>query len=621
MHKTLAFVALSALAAGSLGTNTALAAPTTTEILSANKAATGGKAWDSKAALKASYAYSGQGMTGTVESLSDLKTQRFVDSYHIGPIKGANGFDGKQTWAKDPSGTVDVVSGGDARQLAVNDGYRRAHLWWKPDHAGATIANDGEKHEDGKTYDVLTVTPKGGKPFTAWFDAKTHYLVRVREKQGSVAVTSNMSDYHGQDGVKLARKIVVTTGEGANAQTQTQTLTAATFLPAQPDSVFAMQKTKVADYRILGGKHETTLPFHLINNHIYAEAKINGKGPYVFIFDTGGANLVTPPLAKELGLKSEGDLKVRGAGTKTMKASLTHVKVLQVGNAVVDNQLFIETQLNSMAHIEGRPMPGMVGFEVFRRFITRIDYGNKTITLIDPKHFDAKDAGTAVPFTLNGRIPEIHGSFEGIPATFNIDTGSRASLTLTRPFAEKHDLKASHPKGVETVNGWGVGGPSTGYVTRGKSMMLGSIKVPGIVTTLANQKHGAFAGNEYSGNVGGGILKRFVVTFDYHNKVMYLKPVAGKVSDLDTYDRAGMWINEAPKGFVIVAVTKGSPVEAAGLKKGDIITAVDGKPVKALKLYDLRERLRDDKPGTVVDFTVQHGNKTRQVKVTLRDLI
>ena len=103
-----------------------------------------------------------------------------------------------------------------------------------------------------------------------------------------------------------------------------------------------MPKAKVADYKIEGGKHQTTVPFKLINNHIYANAMVNGKGPYQFIFDTGGVNLVTPATAKELGLKSQGDMEVRGAGTSTMKASLTKVKQLKVGDAVVDDQLFIE---------------------------------------------------------------------------------------------------------------------------------------------------------------------------------------------------------------------------------------------------------------------------------------
>jgi S1-C subfamily serine protease len=48
---------------------------------------------------------------------------------------------------------------------------------------------------------------------------------------------------------------------------------------------------------------------------------------------------------------------------------------------------------------------------------------------------------------------------------------------------------------------------------------------------------------------------------------------------------------------------------------------VDGKLALDIHLYDLRQRLRDDPPGTVVSFTVKRGEKTQTIKVTLRDLI
>jgi C-terminal processing protease CtpA/Prc len=99
---------------------------------------------------------------------------------------------------------------------------------------------------------------------------------------------------------------------------------------------------------------------------------------------------------------------------------------------------------------------------------------------------------------------------------------------------------------------------------------------------------------------------------------MYLKSIAGRVDDLDTFDRSGMWINRDTEGFKIVDITAKSPAADAGLANGDIVTAVDGKAASGLALPDIRKRLRNDKPGTVVTLAVKgKGN----VKVTLRDLI
>jgi S1-C subfamily serine protease len=82
-----------------------------------------------------------------------------------------------------------------------------------------------------------------------------------------------------------------------------------------------------------------------------------------------------------------------------------------------------------------------------------------------------------------------------------------------------------------------------------------------------------------------------------------------------------MWMNVDDTGFKIVDVTKGGPAEEAGVKSGDVIMEVDGKPALDIHLYDLRQRLRDDPPGTVVSFTVKRGENTKTIKVTLRDLI
>lgn len=597
----------------------AIAASSVTEILGTNKAATGGESWTGKITLKADYDYSGQGLTGTTSSVTDLRGGRWADTFAIGPLTGANGFDGKSAWAKDTSGTVTIQEGGEQRALAVNEGYRRANLWWQPGFSGAAITTAGERKDNSGTFDVLTVTPKDGKSFDAWFDAKSHLLSRILEKQGPLTVTTALSAYRAVDGVQLPGKLVVDDGRGAK-YIQTLTLKSATFEPALPDSAYAKPNVTVTDFSIAAGAKETTLPIKIINNHIYGYAKVNGQGPYLFIFDTGGANLVTPATAKQLGLPVQGKAPGGGAGEGTVDVGFTKVESLQVGDATIKNQVFPVLDFIAPG-VEGVDETGMVGFETFRRFVTRIDYGKSTLTLINPKAFDPTDAGTPVHFVFNQSIPEVEGSFEGIPARFDVDTGSRAELTLTKPFAEKNGLRAKHPKGVDTVDGWGVGGPSRAYVTRGATMTVGPVKIDNVVTAMATQKKGAFAGGEYQGNIGGGILKRFVVTFDYDHQIMYLKPLPEPVADTGTFDRAGMWFNQGSNGFKVVDVTANSPAAKAGLEPGDLITLVDGVPAKTMALYDLRKRLRNDAPGMAITFGIKRGKETKVVPVILRDLI
>jgi hypothetical protein len=608
-----AFLLASALVAG------AAHAQDPAAILAANKAATGGAAWDGKAAVEVAYAYSGQGMTGVTGSIYDLTTGAFVDSQQLGPVGGVNGFDGQQAWMKDMSGAVTPEAGGDGRQLAVNEAYRDANLWWRPDFGGAKVVLLAPKTDGGKTYDVLSITPVGGKAFEAWFDTQTHLLARTVEPQGPRALTVYYSDYRPTDGALIAGKQVIDDGSGEQYR-QTQTLTEAKFVPARAAEAYAAPKWTNTDSRIANQDGRTTVPFQLINNHIYAPVKVNGKGPYLFIFDTGGQDLLTPDTAKALAVASQGAAAGGGAGEGVVDVGFSKGVTFQIGDLSIKDQTIAVVPFEA-APVEGFDEQGMIGFEVFRRFVTQIDYNKGTLTFIDPAKFDPKDAGTPVSFAFYNTIPQAKGSFEGIPGAFDIDTGSRVELTLTKPFVAANGLMAKHPKGVSAVDGWGVGGRSTSYVTRAATLTLGTVKIDNLVAGFGLQSKGAFADPSYAGNVGSGLLKRFMVTFDYANRIMYLKALPAPTPDAATFDRAGFWINTSTKGFKIVDLTAGGAASAAGLKVGDEITAVDGAPASTVQISDLRMRLRNDPPGTVVKLSVASPAGDRDVALTLKDQI
>ena len=602
-------------------TGTAALAAGPDEILAANRAASGGDAWNGKTTMRQDFDFAGFGLTGTASGTADLKTGFFEQHSVIGPQTNANGYDGTHVWAKDNSGIVTLQEAADSIPLAVNNAWRNANLGWAKDHGGAAITADGRKTANGTAYDVLTIVPKNGAPFDAWFDAKTHLLTRIEERQGGVMTTTTLSNYRAFDGTLQPVDTVISTGDPK--YDQHLVLTKVTFLAKSDPALYAPPASAAADFAIAGGAHEVTFPFNLIANHIHAKVVINGKGPYDFIFDTGGVNLLTPELAAELGIKIEGKAEARGAGDATMEMGMAHVDSVDLGGATIKNQLFLSLALDAMFPANGVHMRGMIGYETFRRFVTRIDYGTRTVTLIDPKSFDPKDSGTPIKIAFAGNAAIVDGSYDGIPAKFQIDTGARSALTLTGPFVAAHGLRDKAGKGVDAVDGWGVGGPSRAYTMRGGILKIGDagIEVDHPVTGLGTDKAGAFADPTNSGNIGGGILKRFVVTFDYANNVMYLKPIAGPIADLDTYDRAGTWFNVEPEGFKVIAVTAGSPADNAGLKEGDVITRVDGKPFSDFLLPDLRMRLRDDAPGTVVTFTVLRAGKPADLRITLRDQI
>ena len=611
MRKSLLIPGLVALTA----TTAAIATPA--DILSTNRAAMGGDAWNGKATLTLNYSYSGQGLSGTTSSVEDLVRGAFVDSYDIPPQKNAAGYDGTKAWEKEPSGTVTEQSGGDVIPLAITEAYQDTNSWWRSDRGGAQIISDRAKTVNGVAYDVLTVTPKGGSALEAWFDSKMHLLARTVGQNGTQTVTTSYSDYEPVDGVMIAQRVVVDDG---SHNLQTYTLTSARFSEVQPLSAYQRPPEQLHDFAIAGGAHETTVPFHLWNNHIYANVSVNGSKPMTFIFDTGGHSILTLATAKALGVESKGNLSATGGGDNIVSSGEATVRSLTVGGATITDQPVTTLDFYPPG-TEGAHARGMIGYEFFARFITRFDYGKHTITFIDKKYFDPKTAGTPVRMRLYHQFPEILGSYDGVPGRFGIDTGSRMTLLLNKAWATRNGLPKPGIRTVTAQTGWGVGGPTHSVVFKGGTLKLGDVVIEHPLTMVSTDKHGSGVAESFPSNVGGGVLKRFVVTFDYDNSTMYLRQIQGHVEDLDTFDMAGMWINTQGNGFKVLSVSEGGPADQAGLRGGDVIAAVDGKAASQIHLYDLRRELRERAPGTVVDFTVKTPKGTHHVRVTLRELI
>jgi len=587
-------------------------------ILARVRQATGGAAWDAIRTDHVKAKLTAGGMTGAVESWDDVLRGRFVDKVVLGPVMQGQGFDGHVVWSQDTSKQVRKEEGGEERMATANEAYRRSLSYWYKDRRPGTIEPAGARQDAGRSFEVIRITPADGRPFDLWVDTATFLPDRVVEKMAMETRTTFMSDYRDVEGVKVPFAIRSTNGE--SKYDQIIALESIEFNRPVEDAVFAMPAPPPADYRFASGKTSTTVPFELLNNHIYVQVKLNGKGPYRLLCDTGGANVVTPELAKTLGLKSEGALQGRGVGEKSEDVGLTKVGSVQVGDVTVDDQIFAVYPLGPFASAEGVDSSGLIGYEVFKRFVVRVDYEKGLLTFTEPSAFKYTGKGTAVPFLFNAHIPQVDGSIDGIPGKFDIDTGSRASLDILAPFAEKNQLRDRYPVKIEGVTGWGVGGAARSQVTRAKELRLGDVKVAAPVTELSLQKGGAFTDPYVAGNVGAGVLKRFNITFDYKNQKLYFEPNANDARP-DVFDRSGMWLISDGPAFQVIDVIAGGPADKAALRAGDRIVAVDGKTTDGIPLPELRTRFKMNQPGTKIRLKVQSGGDTREVVVTLEDLV
>lgn len=618
-------IALSALTALVLSSVVALAAPAAPvdkaagEVLARLKAATGGAAWDAVRTVHTRGTIETGGLSGTGESWEEVTSGRSATRYDLGPVKGAEGYDGKVAWSMDDSGQVVDQEGPEAREAQANESYRQAMAYWYPGRGEAVITHQGETTGGERTFDRVRIVPKGGRPFDLWVDRKTGLLDRQVEKTGAETRTTFFSDYRDVQGLKVPFVSRSTNGEVKYDQVVKVNLYEVNG--AFDEAVLRRPEGRSNDYGIAGGSTSVTVPIELINNHIYVQVSFDGRPATPVLFDTGGVNVLVPAAVERLGLKSEGKLQGRGAGEGSEDLGLTKVKELRIGDLFLRDQSFFVLPLHGLDRVEGVPINGLIGFEVFKRFVVRIDYAGKRATFTLPDAFHASGREQVVPVTFDGRTPQVQGEIDGVAGVFSIDTGSRASLTLNGPFAEKNGLKAKYSPKLEAMSGWGVGGGVRSALTRVRLLKIGTVEVPGPVADIALTTKGAFANPYLAGNIGGGVLKRFDITFDYGKKRLLLEPNAN-FSSPDNWDRSGLWLNRADDGFRVEEAVAGGPGAQASLAAGDTITAIDGKQATGISLADLRQRLRDGAPGTAVKMTVRTaGGATREVKVVLRELL
>lgn len=617
-----AVVAALLLAASASAQESSVEAPSGEAFLRRAKEAAGGSAWDDKRALRSELEVKASGLAGQAEAWEDLATGRAATSFKLGPVSGAMGFDGERVWSLDDSGEVHATDAREDLETAANEAYLRVLGHFFPERWPATLEPLRRETPEGAAFEVLPVTPRGGRKLELWFDAATLLLSRIVDRGPTRVQTTWWSDFREVAGVKLP--FAQRTSTGDPAFDQETVVTKAEFLPSIEPARLAMPASKADDVTIAGEASTVTLPFELINNHVYITARFNGGEPRRVMVDTGGANLLTEDAAKALGITGQGAIEARGGGEGKTTAQIARLESLAIGPITLRSQVFYVFPIDYLKSVEGVDFAGLVGFEVFKRFVVTLDYAGRRLTITRPEAFTYRGSAKPLPFTFDQHTPQIEGRLDGLPGLFTLDTGSRASLTVNSPFAAEHGLAAKYGATLRALTGWGVGGGVESLVARAGELAIGpvdnAVTVPRLVIDLAQTEAGAFANPGLAGNIGGGVLKRFTVTFDYGRKLLYLEPNASFDKE-DPFDRAGLWLNQVAEGLRVELVVAAGPAAEAGLVVGDVVTEVRSHRTSSSSLVEVRQMLRTHPPGTELRFAYRRAGQARVTNLVLRDLI
>jgi carboxyl-terminal processing protease len=80
------------------------------------------------------------------------------------------------------------------------------------------------------------------------------------------------------------------------------------------------------------------------------------------------------------------------------------------------------------------------------------------------------------------------------------------------------------------------------------------------------------------------------------------------------FEGVGMTVEQDPKGLRIISVYKNTPASRGGLKPGDLITAVNGKPLAGTSSAEATTRIKGP-AGTRVKLTLRSDGKERTVEL------
>jgi membrane-associated protease RseP (regulator of RpoE activity) len=165
------------------------------------------------------------------------------------------------------------------------------------------------------------------------------------------------------------------------------------------------------------------------------------------------------------------------------------------------------------------------------------------------------------------------------------------------------------------------GGDTREFAGRIAGLQLGPylLREP-IATFSPDSKAGVLASLNIGALIGGKILQRFTVTFDFPHRRMLLEPNS-HFSDPFRDNESGLSL--LAKGadfhvFEVDDVEPGSPAELAGMHKGDVVTAIDGHSANELDLPKIGKMLQ---PGNAAAITILRSERTLKVKLKLKERI
>jgi predicted aspartyl protease len=449
---------------------------------------------------------SGEGLTGTFRIVRDGANER--QDEQLGPRHETTLRLGDNVFVRNANGNVRELRGYLRRRALTDDLLDSGDFVKHPELTRFAGWGDVGSTKAWR----LEVNAKGGEPETLWIDPESGLPLRLEYLDGDGPSYVDYADWRDVKGRKIAFRNTLTDGDH-RFDTVQQTTSVRLDEPVDPASFAPLVPRLLATDRV------HTIPLVERGGHVGVTVRIANKD-WFFILDTGAQSiLVDSAVLKAAGVNGSGALEVRGAsrsGGLTV-ATLTRLEVDGANmDDVVVSSLDIARNLGG-----GLKIDGILGYPFFASAVVEMDFANRTLRFGPPGSFVPK--GSRMDLDVDRELAETTLRMNSrLDAQFIIDTGNSGEMLLYRPFLDAHP--GIVPFSATGSYNYGIGGANATYRTALDGIRVGGYDLYHLNVDVVLATNGAFADRVDAGNVGLGVLRNFVATFDLGNSAMYLTP-------------------------------------------------------------------------------------------------
>src|SRR5215210_2903772 len=368
---------------------------------------------------------------------------------------------------------------------------------------------------------------------------------------------------------------------------------------------------QIAPPHIAWQSAKAEIPFDLFRgNRVVAAGTVNGQ-PVEFVLDTGaGVTTIDRNYARQIGLPAGRKIQAQGAGG-VAEADLVSGINLTIGGLRLENVTAAVIDLSAVAAGIGRPMPVILGRELFDNAIITLDWESGRMAIADPASFTPPPAARQVALgRRDHRFNTIPVAVEGLPpVTATLDLGNGGTLTLPKSYWSKQP-QLDQLRYAQSRSG-GVGGlHGARMVTLGRIEVAGE-QFDGVPASLSED---TAKGAVDDPNAGIGLLKPFKVTMDLGHNRLFLERIAKQPKWLR--DRSGLRTELHGDHLLVIFVSPQSPAAAARIKTGHRIVAVNGQSIEDQFYQTPMSDWSQRAAGEEAHVTLASGTR---VKITLAD--